>query len=147
MTKQAWRTLSNEEINSMWQILPHKIEMILRRVQYYQRWIQEPEAHAQLILAMFGICSFEHRNQMLADGSIDTVIAHPWLLQLMDDIDFVVQKLDDLSLDSQIIASRFHLLFVKHEPGRQLALICEHSVFFFILFFAFQLSHAKGFVF
>ena len=48
---------------------------------------QEPEAHAQLLLAMFGRFSFEHRNQMLADGSNDTVTAHPWLLQFMDDID------------------------------------------------------------
>ena len=63
---------------------------------------------------------------MLADGSIDIVVAHAWLLQRLDDIGFVFQKLDGLSLDCQIIANRFHLLFVNHEPGTQLALTCEH---------------------
>ena len=52
--QQKWRTLSNEEISSMWQIPPFKFEMNLRRVPYYQSWIKEVEAHAQLLLATLG---------------------------------------------------------------------------------------------
>ena len=75
----------------------------------------------------------------MSDGSIDTVAANPWLLQLVDDIDFVFfLKLDDLSLDSQMIANRFHLLLVKHEPDTQLALTCEHVASFCLSFFTCQ---------
>ena len=106
------------------------MEMVLRRVQYYQTWIMEPKAHSQILAAMFGHYSFERSSPILPDGQIDTNVAHPWLLQLVSDLDCVFEKLDDLALDNEVLKHRYHLLFLSHPEGSSLDLTCAHFMHF-----------------
>ena len=56
--------------------------------------------------------------------------AHPWLLQLVSDLDCVFEKLDDLALDKEVLKHRYHLLFLSHPEGSSLDLTCAHFMHF-----------------
>ena len=126
-----WVTLSNKDICRRWQLLPHGIEMTLRRIKFYQNWILHPEPNSQLLMAMFGSFEFDDALPFIdATGKIDTTHAHPWLLQLCDDFVFIFLHVDDLALDAEIIANRYLLLFVSHPVGSELYLTCQHFAHF-----------------
>ena len=110
----------------MWQLLPHGTEMILRRIKFYQNWILHPEAHSQLLMAMFGTFEFDISPHVDPAGKIDTARAHPWLLQLQDDIDFAFSQFDDLALDAEMLSDRYYLLLVTHPVDSELYLTCQH---------------------
>ena len=100
--------------------------MILRNVQYYQTWVLEPEAHAQLLTAMCGFFSFERCSPILFDGQRYSKFAHHWLLQLVSGLDLVLEQIEDLSLDRELVSQRYHLLVLTREEGSELAHTCDH---------------------
>ena len=81
--------IRNAEIFKRWKLLQHKIELGLSSVLFYQAFIQQPQMHAQLLMPMFHNFRLEGTKQMDTEGGINTVIAHPSLLQWNEDLLFV----------------------------------------------------------
>ena len=126
--KQQWKSNSNIAVRKKLSVLPHHLSMVLRRLQYYQRLMKHPASHAQILSAYFGKLNFEFSDMVDFTGRINIGAAHPWLLQLHTDFDFLFDKVDDLSLDANIIDGRYFCLFssAAAEADVQIQLAVEH---------------------
>ena len=87
--ESKWITLSNNNVCRRWRLLPHRKEMIVRRVQFYQQLILYPKSHAQMLMSLFCQFGFEQHAQIDTEGRINTSQAHPWLLQFHDDLVYI----------------------------------------------------------
>ena len=61
------------------------------------------------------------------DGEGRTILmqAHRWLVQLNDDLIFVLSHVQDLSLDAEILDGCLFFLFVQHDHGSEMDLTRE----------------------
>ena len=121
-----WRSLPNHDVRRMLNILPHHTEMLLRRLQYYQRMIRQQDAHTQVLAALFSPLEFEQEDPVDIEGRIRLGVAHPWLLQLQQDFDTVFAKIEDLFLDGSVLDGRYAQLFWPHGEGSELLATVEH---------------------
>eukprot|EP00959_Pyramimonas_sp_CCMP1952_P150471 3149162-Pyramimonas_sp.AAC.1 len=73
---------------------PTSIELLVRRLSWWQQIVTEPNHHSHFLAAFFGQCTFEltvGQGQVapsIADnGTLSTAPStHPWLRQLRDDL-------------------------------------------------------------
>ena len=70
------------------------VELRIKRLQFWQRLLRQPELHSNVFAAMFGFFPFETTPALQEDGSLSSA-AHPWLKQLVDDIE-ALQDIADL---------------------------------------------------
>ena len=75
--QQAWRSLGLAGVRT---------ELRIKRLQFWQRLLRQPELHSNVFAVMFGSFSFEATPMLQDDGSLSNA-AHPWLTQLVDDIE------------------------------------------------------------
>ena len=82
--------LSDVAVWRFWRLAPTAVELAVRRVKWYQRWIRTPEQNRQIISIMFGTARFEsdHFPTLDAEGRIcDT--AHRFAHQFGNDVKLV----------------------------------------------------------
>ena len=86
-----------------------------------------PASHAQILSAYVGKLNFEFSEMVdTTTGKINTGVVHHWLLQLHTDFEYLFDKVEDLSLDANIIVGRYVCLFTPPGVDAQLNLAVEH---------------------
>ena len=78
--------MSNAAVMTHWRVAPSHIELRLRRLRWLQDMIRQPEAHAQVIAAIWGRLPDEHHDTIDASGR-PTEKANPYAKLLDEDME------------------------------------------------------------
>ena len=66
--------------------MPIGVEMLARRIDWYQGWVAQQEAHSQAIAAMFGRLPLVERRPPLIERGCPDRTAIPWILRFASDL-------------------------------------------------------------
>ena len=111
-----YRAVPNKVVWQYLGLAGSKIEMCIRRLQYWQRLLRAPHLHSYVFAVIFGHFKFERGPPLQEDGTVSDS-AHPWLHQLVDDIE-ALREVDDLAHVPEQVDRRPLRLFmgdVKHD--------------------------------
>ena len=78
-------SLKNEQVLKHWRLVPLDLELKIRRLKWYQAICADPQAHAQLIVALFGQPRMRPMPQCDEQG-YPTAEAGPYLLRMWEDL-------------------------------------------------------------
>ena len=81
----SYEALSNSEVLRLLWLSPIDVELRVRRLRFWQAVVLEPDNHIQIVAAYFG--RFDGELTMFDGGGVILDRAHPWLLQLIGDIE------------------------------------------------------------
>ena len=85
-------------------------ELRVRRLQFWQRVAASPRRHSSLLAVTFDVFAFKKNNPLDRDGSL-TGTAHPWLQQLVDDIESLRDIPDTAFIPQAVDGKPLHLFF------------------------------------
>eukprot|EP00959_Pyramimonas_sp_CCMP1952_P096881 2025099-Pyramimonas_sp.AAC.1 len=94
--QDAHSSLATNQVFQEWQIAPSAIELLVRRLSWWQSIVQNPSHHGWFLATFFGRCRFKqqaaisHRPVSAStfneqDGISAAPSVHPWAKQLADD--------------------------------------------------------------
>ncbi len=117
LTIGQFRSKSNLQIRRDWKLIPHAVELRIRRLQWYQQMALAPSNHTQVLASLFGVIPGEQKA-VTEEGRIIKRLAHPWLKQLDSDLQELAQT-ETASSFFQEVDGRFLLLFDGAEENRE----------------------------
>ena len=74
---RTFSAISNLNVLAYWRIAPTKVELQIQRIRWYQDWAMYPDAHCQILCAVFGRMRAEHANT-IDDTGVLSPTANPW---------------------------------------------------------------------
>ena len=112
----SWKysALPDKDVYKLTRLVPAKLELCVRRLQYWQSVARNPPLHRTVLATVFGRLSFDDADTVLPDGSLHPQ-ANPWAKQLESDL----QQLLELDSASELLAgigNRPFLLFTSYRP-------------------------------
>jgi hypothetical protein len=92
-----------------------KVELRIQRLRFWQRMAKDIDMHSPVLYAMFAELGVEREDQHPCerDGK-PTDCAHPWLLQLQEDL-IAVGSLDSMAFVSEFAGPKPILIFIYNE--------------------------------
>ena len=106
------RAVPDSDVCRLLRIVPSKLELTIRRLQYWQAVARRPDSHSTVLAAVFGTMRCDARDTVCADGSIADS-ANPWALQFAEDVASLL-VLDTASERLWGIGHRFFLVFTSY---------------------------------
>ena len=107
-----YRAVPDSDVCRLLRIVPSKLELTIRRLQYWQAVARRPDSHSAVLAAVFGTMRYDARDTLCADGSIADS-ANPWALQFAEDVASLL-VLDTASERLWGIGHRFFLVFTSY---------------------------------
>ena len=107
-----YRAVPDSDVCRLLRIVPSKLELTIRRLQYWQAVARRPDSHSAVLAAVFGTMRYDARDTVCADGSIADS-ANPWALQFAEDVASLL-VLDTASERLWGIGHRFFLVFTSY---------------------------------
>ena len=109
--------LTTLDIWRRWRLVPSHLEMVVRRLTMVQSWVRSPADHDQEVCAVFGTLCFDTTPLLDAAGTVQKEVAHPWLLQLMTDLEML--KKTEAGAEVQALVGECPLkLFLRPSEGK-----------------------------
>lgn len=102
--------MSNEVVWKYLGLAPSQVEMQIRRLQFWQRMVQQQALHCNVLAAVFGHLPCERVPPLQPDGSLPER-AHPWLVQLLQDLS-ALQDIPDTAHIPQAVDGKPLRLFL-----------------------------------
>ena len=88
------RSLTNEQVWKKWKLVPCRVEMLTRRLRWYQSWARRRDnSTRQIFLAVFGVYDFE-AEPTVALGHL-TRTANPWAMRFTEDMEELASICDE----------------------------------------------------
>ena len=81
-----YTAVPNDEVLRYLELANSRTELCIRRLQFWQRVVACPTRHSNLLAVMFGSFSFERNRPLDRSGCLSSA-AHPWLQQLVEDVE------------------------------------------------------------
>ena len=107
-----YRAVPDGDVCRLLRIVPSKLEVTIRRLQYWQAVARRADSHSAVLAAVFGTMRYDARDTVCADGSIADS-ANPWALQLAEDVASLL-VLDTASERLWGIGHRFFSVFTSY---------------------------------
>ena len=110
----VFRSVKAFEVWKYWNLLPSKIDLLVRRLKRYQAWASWPEHHSQILGAFFGKMKIENDHTTLAEGKLSEH-ANPWAIRLQQDLQDFAEKDDEAASLLDFIGANVCLIFTDRE--------------------------------
>ncbi len=115
------RKLSVVDSLFFWRIPTSQVELSVRRLKAYQRWVARPSNHVAEIAAVFGTTKMDREQDTFRtnEGKL-TTFSTPWAVQFMDDVKSLC-AVADVPHVYAAVEQDYRSLFVDTQLGEDFA--------------------------
>ena len=109
---EHYKAMSTKDPHRHMKMVPALVQLRCYRMKWFQQWVRHPEEHIILLAAMFAAFDWERPNKPSWTEMGVAKTGHPWLHQLIEDLDFVanISPLADHREDACVDPRRFFLM-------------------------------------